>query len=112
MFRHRRRSPGLSAAFKQSSLHLVKVLLHLGAADDVLEISRLSLADFFSRKNSALHPDLLEEFLRRYPETGWKLREDILDFTDKALNGHRQSQAFQLLDVLIHVMSTKVCLIS
>lgn len=109
-YARRLRVPGLSAGFRQCSLHLTKVLLSLDAEAIVLETYRASLTDFCMRKNSALHPDFFDEFLRRYRETGWKLREDILSLSDRALNGHRQIQAFHCLDILVSIISTMVCI--
>lgn len=109
-YARRIRVPGLSTAFKQCSFHLTRILLGLEAEETVLEIYRASLVDFFTRKNSALHPEFFEAFLRHYRGIGWKLREDILELSDKAVNGHRKSQAFQLLSILIPIIVTEVCL--
>ncbi|EKM83025.1 hypothetical protein AGABI1DRAFT_118424 [Agaricus bisporus var. burnettii JB137-S8] len=98
---------GLSTAFKQISFHLTRILLSQEGEDVILENYRASLVDFFTRKNSALHPDFFEGFLRQYRSVGWKLREDILELSSKALNGHRKSQAFQFLLSLIPVVSTE-----
>ncbi|KAF9452265.1 hypothetical protein P691DRAFT_661308 [Macrolepiota fuliginosa MF-IS2] len=105
-YARRLRVPGLGIALKHCSLHLTKALLNLGAEDIILESYRGSLVDSSTRKNSALRPDFFDEFLRRYREIGWKLREDILNLSDKALNGHRQGQVFQSLDILVSVVST------
>jgi len=107
-YARRVRVPGLQMAFKTCSLNLTKCLLNAGAVDVVLDTYRASLADFFTRKNSALQPTFFEDFLRQNRSVGWELRQDILDNSSKALNGHRQSQAFQFLHVLLPVVSTTV----
>jgi DNA polymerase phi len=106
------RVPGLSTAFKQISFHLTKILLSQGAEDVVLENYRASLVDFFTRKNTALHSDFFEGFLRHYRSLGWKFREDILELSGKALNGHRKSQAFQFLLIVFPVISAEVIICS
>ncbi|KXN82577.1 DNA polymerase V [Leucoagaricus sp. SymC.cos] len=105
-FARRVRVPGLQSAFKQASLQVTKCLLNLGSEDVVVEAYRSSLVDFFTRKNSALQPVFFEDFLRQNRSIGWKLRQNILEGSDKALNGHRQSQAFQFLQLLLPVIST------
>jgi DNA polymerase phi len=102
------RVPGLSTAFRQMSLHLTRILLSQGAEDVILENYRASFVNFFTRKNTALHSDFFEGFLRHHRSFGWKFREDILELSGKALNGHRKSQAFQFLLILFPVISAEV----
>ncbi|KAF5358052.1 hypothetical protein D9756_001914 [Leucocoprinus leucothites] len=104
-YARRVRVPGLQSAFKQCSLNLTKCLLNLEAEDVVVDAYRASLTDFFTRKNSALQPVFFEDFLRQNRVVGWKLRQDILEGSDKALNGHRLSQAFQFIHVLLPAVS-------
>jgi DNA polymerase phi len=76
-------------------------LLHLGAEESLLQIYRPSLKDFITRKNSALNASFFQEFIRRCPMSAWSLRGDLLDLSNRAVNLYRQSQAYQLLELLV-----------
>lgn len=94
-------SSDLLAALSQCSVYLSRALLLAGAEDAVVQAYRQSLADFITRKNSALNTNFFQELIRRCPASGWQLRGDLIDLVDKGVNVFRQSQAFQLVETLV-----------
>jgi DNA polymerase phi len=100
-------SEGL-ATLSHCSLFLSRVILHPEADDFVLRVYRGSLVDFITRKASTLNATFFHDFIRRYPTSGWSLRDDIIDTSRKAANVYRQCQAFQLLHVIVNQMPALV----
>lgn len=92
----------------QCSLFLSKALLQAGEEQPVVEVYRLSLEDFVSRKASRLNATFIQDFIRRSPHAAWNLRNNLLDITAQALNGYRQSQVFQLLHILTNQIASLV----
>ncbi|CAL1703687.1 unnamed protein product [Somion occarium] len=96
-------SSDVLATLNQCSLYLVKTLLNRGDAEqEVVKAYQESLKDFITRKASRLNTAFLQDFIRRYPGAAWNLRNNLIDVTKTAVNGYRQSQAFQLLQVLVN----------
>ncbi|GJE98126.1 DNA polymerase phi-domain-containing protein [Phanerochaete sordida] len=82
------------------SLFVTKCLLHANATDAVLDAYRESLTDFATRKASRLNTGFLQDFVRRYAEAAWGLRDDMLASATGAVNGYRQVQVLQLVQTL------------
>jgi DNA polymerase phi len=101
IYARRAHSSDLLATLSQCSIYLSRTLLHLGAEESLLQIYRPSLKDFITRKNSALNASFFQEFIRRCPTSAWSLRGDLLDLSNRAVNLYRQSQAYQLLELLV-----------
>ncbi len=96
------------ATLGQCSLYLTKALLHADEEQPVVKVYRDSLEDFVSRKASRLNTTFIQDFIRRYPHTAWKLRDSLTGVATKAVNGYRQSQVFQLLQTLAGQLSALV----
>ena len=100
--RARKASTGdIVTTLAQSSLFLSKALLHAQISQPVLDIYRESLEDFVTRKASRLNTAFFQEFIRRHANVSWELRDTLLELSGKAVNGYRQSQVFQLIQVLL-----------
>lgn len=89
------------STLSQCSLYLSRSLIHAHSDTAVLEAYRGSLTDFVSRKASRFNANFFQEFIRRHPSVAWGLRGTLLDLTEKAVNGYRQSQVFQLIQTLL-----------
>ncbi|KAG2365801.1 hypothetical protein BDR07DRAFT_1398137 [Suillus spraguei] len=83
------------------SLFICRVLMNVGCENSVLRLYRESIADFITRKASSLNITFFKDFITRYPALGWRLRDDILDASQKAINVYRKCQAFQLLNMIL-----------
>ena len=90
----------------QCSLYVTKCLLLVKADAAVVEAYRESLVDFVTRKASHLNTNFLQDFVRRYAEAAWDLRDDMLEAVNGAVNGYRQVQVFQLVQTLFAQRST------
>ncbi|PCH38454.1 hypothetical protein WOLCODRAFT_115513 [Wolfiporia cocos MD-104 SS10] len=86
----------------QCSLYVVKMLHHMNQNEPVLEAYKSSLNDFVTRKTSRLNGQFFQEFVRRYADIAWNLREDLLKVTGQAVNAYRQLQAFQMVQTLLN----------
>lgn len=104
----RAHSSDLLGTLSLCSIYLSKTLLHLNAERSLLQIYRLSLADFITRKNSALNASFFQDFIRRCPTSGWNLRGDLLDLSSRAVNLYRQCQAYHLLELLVNQLPAMV----
>ncbi|KAI0340127.1 hypothetical protein BDW22DRAFT_1486396 [Trametopsis cervina] len=93
-------SADIVATLSQCSLYLSRVLAS-SEPEAVVDAYRESLVDFISRKASRLHTSFFLDFIRRQGSIAWGLRDDLLELVDKAVNGYRQNQAFQLVQVLL-----------
>lgn len=102
-------SSDILATLSLSSIYLSRILVHEDAGPVVLDMYRESLADFMTRKNSALNTAYFQDFLRRFPTLGWQLREDFLDLSGRAVNAYRQSQALHLLEIIVTHVPVMVC---
>ncbi|GBE82630.1 hypothetical protein SCP_0410150 [Sparassis crispa] len=89
------------ATLSQCSIYLSRSLLHAGFTETVVRVYRESLDDFVTRKASKLNSNFFQDFIRRHPEAGWALRNDLIEVSGKAVNVYRQCQAFQILHTLI-----------
>ncbi|KAK2460593.1 hypothetical protein APHAL10511_007063 [Amanita phalloides] len=99
-------SAELLPSLSQCSIYLSRIMLHHDAKDALLAIYRESLVDFFTRKNSALNTVFFQDFMQRFPSSGWSLRDDLLDLSTRAVNAYRQSQALHLIENLLLSLST------
>ncbi|KAF8626266.1 hypothetical protein AX15_004941 [Amanita polypyramis BW_CC] len=95
-------SSELLPLLSRCSIYLSRVMVHCDAEDKLLAAYRESLTDFLMRKNSALNASFFQEFIQRFPSTGWHLRDDLLSLSAKAVNIYRQCQAFHLVEVLLN----------
>ncbi|KIJ68933.1 hypothetical protein HYDPIDRAFT_23808 [Hydnomerulius pinastri MD-312] len=94
-------SDGLTV-LSQSSLYLCRVLISLDEEDAVVGVYQDSLGDYMTRKASQLAFNFFQDWARRFPALGWKLRDRILELSSKAVNLYRRCQAFQLLHVILN----------
>ena len=92
----------LLPSLSQCSIYLSRIMLHYGIQEALLATYRQSLVDFLTRKNSALNTAFFQEFLQRFPTSGWCLRDHLLDLSTKAVNAYRQCQALHLVEVLLN----------
>jgi len=102
-------STELLPSLNQSSIYLSRIMLHYDTKEALLETYRQSLVDFLTRKSSALNSAFFQDFLQRFPSSGWYLRDDLLDLSTKAVNTYRQCQALHLVEVLLNSLPT-VCI--
>ena len=105
----RAHSADLVGVLNHCSVYLSKTLLCLDGEKSVLQIYRLSLTDFITRKNSALNTNFFQDFIRYCPTSAWRLREDLLDLSTRAVNSYRQCQVYQLVEVLVNQLPVMVC---
>lgn len=98
------------AVLSQASLYLCRILVSLNGQDVVVEMYQESLDDYLSRKASQLAFSFFQDWARRFPTLGWKLRESILEASSKAVNLYRKCQVFQLLHVILS-QPDKVCVL-
>lgn len=96
------------ATLGHSSLFICRVLTNVGCETSVLQLYRESLADFMTRKASSLNITFFKDFITRYPALGWRLRDDVLDTSPKAINVYRKCQAFQLLNTILTLSTSAV----
>ncbi|KAG2041767.1 DNA polymerase phi-domain-containing protein [Suillus americanus] len=89
------------ATLSHCNLFICRVLTNIGCEKSVLRLYRESIADFMTRKASSLNITFFKDFITRYPALGWRLRDDILDTSPKAINAYRKCQAFQLLNTIL-----------
>lgn len=101
-------SSELLATLSHSGIYLSKIMLHLGAEKSLMQVYRQSLADFITRKNSALNANFFQDYIRRCPASAWSLHSDLLDLSTRAVNVYRQCQAYQLLEVLVTQLPSMV----
>ncbi|KAJ7083833.1 DNA polymerase phi-domain-containing protein [Mycena crocata] len=94
-------SPDLLATLSQCSLYVAKILVEANAQEAVLKSYRESLEDFTARKNSGLNNTFFLDAIRRFPSMMWMLRQDVISVSNKAVNGYRRTQSFQLLQALL-----------
>ncbi|KAF9466352.1 DNA polymerase phi-domain-containing protein [Collybia nuda] len=94
-------SSDLLATLSQSSTYVSKILIQIGAEKSLVQIYSQSLADFITRKNSALNTNFFLDFIRRCPATAWHLRGDLLQLLSNSVNTYRQLQVFKLLEILV-----------
>ncbi|KAI0831759.1 DNA polymerase phi-domain-containing protein [Trametes gibbosa] len=95
-------TPDVLTTLNQCSIYLSRVLLHHDTPEPVLKAYRESLADFVSRKASRLNPPFVGDFVKRYPQAAWTLRDDLVKAPSTALNGFRQAQAFNFVNTLVN----------
>lgn len=95
-------SAELLPSLSQCSVYISRIMLHYGTKEALLATYQQSLVDFLTRKNSALNTVFFQEFLQRFPSSGWCLRDDLLDLSMKAVNTYRQCQALHLVEVLLN----------
>lgn len=89
------------STLSQCSLYLTRCLLHAQADQVALDIYSESLTDFVTRKASRFNPNFFQEFIRRHTLVAWRLRNTLLELTGKAVNGYRETQVFQLVQILL-----------
>lgn len=101
-------TPEVLATLNQCSIYLSRVLLHHDASEPVLKAYRESLTDFVSRKASRLNPPFVGDFVKRYPQAAWSIRDDFVQAPGAALNGFRQAQAFHFINTLVNQLQALV----
>ncbi|KAH6918992.1 DNA-directed DNA polymerase [Coprinopsis sp. MPI-PUGE-AT-0042] len=84
-----------------TSIYAVKLLIQADQKEVVATAYQESLQDFLTRKNSSLNSQFFKGFFQRYPSQAWQLRSQLIDLCSKAINGYRQAQTVQLLDILV-----------
>ncbi|EGO20980.1 hypothetical protein SERLADRAFT_452123 [Serpula lacrymans var. lacrymans S7.9] len=84
------------------SLYLSKMLLQSNAEESIHHIYQQSFTDFITRKASHLNVNFFQDYARRYPLLGWKLKTYIIEVSGEATNIYRKCQAFQLLQVIVN----------
>jgi DNA polymerase phi len=84
-----------------TSIYAVKLLIQADQKEAVATAYRESLQDFLTRKNSSLNSQFFKGFFQRYPSQAWQLHSQLIDLCSQAINGYRQAQAIQLLDILV-----------
>ncbi|KAG7452647.1 uncharacterized protein BT62DRAFT_958631 [Guyanagaster necrorhizus] len=100
------RSSELLPTLSSCSLYLAKVLVAQQGVTQVLDTYRESLVDYLTRKNSALNLNFFQELMVQFPALGWRLRQDIVDSSKKAINVYRQCQALHLIHGLVAQLSS------
>lgn len=87
------------------SQYYTKVLLRSAAASnsDIAAIYAETLNDFLKRKASPVRPAFLLDTIRRFPELGWDMRNELLNGSrvSSAARVFRQMQALQMLQAVI-----------
>jgi DNA polymerase phi len=104
-------SSDLLSILSLCSIYLSRILVQLKAEKLLLDNYRESLVDFTTRKNSSLNSSFFQDFIKRFPTQAWGLRHDLLDQCRKSINAYRQSQVLHLLELLISLPPSIVCLI-
>ncbi|KAG6845192.1 hypothetical protein H0H87_012749 [Tephrocybe sp. NHM501043] len=94
------------ATLSQCSVYLTRILVQCESHAPLVQLYQESLADFLTRKNSALNSNFFQDLIRRLPAIAWPLRNDFLDLSGRAVNAYRQGQAYQLLDTLMGQLPT------
>ncbi|KAF9009405.1 DNA polymerase phi-domain-containing protein [Cyathus striatus] len=100
-FARRTHSAELLGIISLSSLYLAKIMVQINGDDSLVNIYKQTLEDFMTRKNSGLNSSFFHDFFRRFATVGWRLRDDLLVLSQKAVNSYRQCQAFYLLEALV-----------
>lgn len=88
--------------------YLAKVMIHSGHEESLVNLYKEDLYDFTTRKSSGLNGPFFQEFIRKYPLYGWRLRQDLLDVLKRAVNTYRQIQVIQLLQLLLNLLPSLV----
>jgi DNA polymerase phi len=96
------------AVLSQASLYLCRILVSLNEEDVIVGVYQESFNDYMSRKASQLALSFFQDWARRFPTLGWKLRDKALESSSSAVNLYRRCQAFQLLHVILS-QPDKVC---
>ncbi|KAF8580676.1 hypothetical protein K439DRAFT_1393490 [Ramaria rubella] len=104
-------TPDIRETISTCSLYLTRVLLSESSDNEqmVVGIYRATLADFATRKASPLQSSFIQDFVKRQPRFAWQLREDFVQFAEKAVNVYRKCQTFQLLHPLLTQMANFNC---
>ncbi|WWC87837.1 uncharacterized protein L201_002731 [Kwoniella dendrophila CBS 6074] len=75
-----------------------------GDDDDkgLIEVYSNTLKDFMSRKSSLVHPNFILEFIKRFPQKGFKLSNDLIEYVKpgKGVNTFRQLQGYSMLSII------------
>jgi DNA polymerase phi len=102
----------LVAVLSQCTLYLSRLLLHFQLEEPVLQAYRDSLLDFATRKASALNPAFFQAFFQKYPCSGWKVKDTIIEASTESVNGFRQCQCLQLFQHILNQTTLTVSLSS
>lgn len=102
-------SSDLLATLSQSSIYIAKILIQVDAEKSLVQVYSQSLADFVTRKGSALNTSFFQDFIRRHPAIAWSLRGYLIDLSSKSVNAYRQLQVFKLLEILVGQLQALVC---
>lgn len=98
----RSHAPDALGVLSQASLYLCRILVSLNEEDVALAVYQESFDDYMSRKASPLAFSFFQDWARRFPALGWKLRHQVLESSSKAVNVYRRCQAFQLLQIILN----------
>ena len=97
------------SVLSQASLYLCRILVSLNEEDVAVVVHQESFDNYMSRKASQLALSFFQDWARRFPTLGWKIRDHVLESSSKAVNLYRRCQAFQLLHVILS-QPDKVCM--
>lgn len=104
----RARSSDNLAVLSLCAIYLAKASIHAGHEESLVDLYKEDLRDFTRRKKSGLNGAFFQEFIKKYPSCGWRLREDLLDVLKGAINTYRQIQVIQLLQLLLSISTSFV----
>jgi DNA polymerase phi len=104
----RARSADNLAVLSLCAVYLTKASIHAGHDEALVNLYKEDLHDFTSRKKSGLTGPFFQEFIKKYPSHGWRLRQDLLDVLKGAVNTYRQIQVIQLLQLLLNLLPSFV----
>jgi DNA polymerase phi len=101
----------LVAMLSQCILYLSRLLLHFQLEEPVLQVYRDSLLDFATRKASTLNPAFFQAFFQKYPCSGWKMKDTVIEASTQSVNGFRQCQCLQLFQHILNQITLTVSLL-
>lgn len=107
-------SPEVLTLSSASSLYLCKLMLaavKAEASESIVGLYTTSWTDYLLRKRSRLQPKFFSDFIGRFSETAWQLREPILQACSAETitkEKFKRSQAFHLLADLIAARASAV----
>ena len=96
----------LKALHSAMSVYLTKSLLagqHKATLDECRQIYRDALVDFAQKKSSSVHPAVLQEAFKRFPQMAWAIREEILSAcrAEQNSSAFKRVQAFTFLQAML-----------
>lgn len=104
----RARSADNVAVLSLCAVYLAKAAILAGDEESMVGLYKEDLCDFTKRKRSGLNGPYFQEFIKKCPLYGWKLRQDLVDVLKGAVNAYRQMQVIQLLQNLLNLLPSFV----